>query len=84
MAVFFISNNSATFSLRQKDNKILEILSKFGHSKEELPICSPLNLNTLPSNIGIPKCSIRLSKNFSKEDAYSGLRTQLLMQMYSK
>jgi hypothetical protein len=52
--IFFISNNSATFSLRQKDKKVLEVISQF---LEELPICSPLNLNIFKATK--PKCSIR-------------------------
>lgn len=63
---FFISNNSATFSLRQKDKQILEIISQF---LEELPICPPLDLNLFKPDK--PQCSIRLSKNSKNEEAYS-------------
>jgi len=64
---FYISNNSAVFSLRQKDSKVLECIAEY---LSKLPPLPPFNLANL-FKAGKPYSSIRMSKNSQGEEAYS-------------
>jgi hypothetical protein len=63
---FNVSNNTAEFSIKQKDSKILILIGEY---LENLPLLPPFPNLFKPSK---PHCSIRKSVNkLNSEDAYS-------------